>query len=465
MTARASIAALAAFALGSAAAATQNDYAYRFPIETAGTSSAWFIDLTPEIYAWVQDSALRDIEVFNADGQPVPFSRMSENEAPATREETAILPVLALPATAASAATGDLRLVIDRDANGRLRRIDAGDQAPAKPDGTRDWLVDASAFDHAIDSLVLDWTAPSAGIVAQFAIEGGDDLQSWRRIGRATVLALDQDGAHLERRDIALGGVRAKYLRLHRLDDGAALTGLVARARARERESSAPTRVWIDAAASALPLGGDTGISAGAARFDYSLPAALPVDAARIELVADNSLAPVALFAHYSGVTGDTWSRLSGLTAFRLRQGEETLRNGAIDLHPAGRLREFRIESATPLAAAPKLSLSYRPDRFVFLAEGAGPYVLAVGSASAHRADYPVSAALDSLRAKFGKDWSVPQAKLGAAERAGGHVALQPKPAPVPWRRWVLWAVLIAGAALVAGFALALLRGAGKSPD
>lgn len=46
-----------------------------------------------------------------------------------------------------------------------------------------------------------------------------DDLQAWRNVGDATVLALEQDDAHLQRPDIALHGARAKYLRLRRLDD------------------------------------------------------------------------------------------------------------------------------------------------------------------------------------------------------------------------------------------------------
>ena len=54
----------------SASAAAPSDYAYLFPIDTsaaaASGSSAWRIDLTPDVYAWVQDPALRDIEVFNA---------------------------------------------------------------------------------------------------------------------------------------------------------------------------------------------------------------------------------------------------------------------------------------------------------------------------------------------------------------------------------------------------------------
>jgi len=451
----------------SASAAAPSDYAYLFPIDTsaaaASGSSAWRIDLTPDVYAWVQDPALRDIEVFNAANESVPFARLAVEPATTSKERMALVPVLALPAASSSAAASDLRLIIDRDADGRLRRIDAGEQAPAKT-ATRDWLLDVSAFDHPIDSIVLGWTDPASGVVARFDIEAGDDLQSWRKVGTATVLALEQQGAHLERRDIALGGLRAKYLRLHRLDDGAELTGLTAQARAIEVGRAAPARVWLTAPLAPAPAANADRAATNVVRFDYALKSAVPVDTARIELATDNALAPLTLLAHPPQSAADAWTRLATITAFRLRQGDDTIRNGDIELGGTERLRDFRIESRTPIAAPPQLTLSFRPESFVFLAQGNGPYSLAVGSAVARRADYPVDAALASLRASLGKGWQPPIAALGSARVSAGETALRAAPPPTPWRRWLLWGVLIAGALLVAAFALSLLRGA-KPPE
>jgi hypothetical protein len=453
------------FSLGMLHIASANspaDYAYVFPIDTAtnADTSAWRVELTPEVYRWVQDGALRDIEIFNAAQQPVPFARIAVEAAATEREYSATLPALALPATATTSAS-DLRLVIDRDADGRLRRIDAGEQSSAKT-STRDWLLDASGMDRAIDSLLVSWSEPVSGVVARFAIESSDDLQTWRNAGTATVLVLEQQGAHLERRDITLGGVRAKYLRLHRLDDGAELVGLRASARSVERGRATPVRTWLTADPLRASDAGDP-VAPGVTRLGYLLPSALPVDTARVELVTDNALAPITLLARATE-TSSQWNRVAQLTAFRLRQGDETIRNGDIDVRMPGRLREFRIESPTTIAQAPRLSFAYRPDSFVFLAEGEGPYVLAAGSARAKHAEYPLDAALASLRAKFGKDWQPPVATLGHAQSSGGDAVLRPAPPPLPWRRWVLWAVLVGGALLVAGFALTLLRGTTK-PD
>lgn len=436
------------------------DYAWTFAIETDATTpatSAWRIELTPEVYAWTRDADLRDIEIFNAAGEPVPIARWQPEPAFVTHDQTATLPVLALPASVPRAPTSDLRLVIDRDSDGRLRRIDAGEQTPADISAsTKDWVLDASAFGSPIDRLALNWSAPTAGVVARFGIEASDDLQGWHAAGNGTVLALEQDGSRLERHDIELGGVHANYLRLHRLDDGLPLDGLSVQAHASRRSAADATRRWLDVGI-ASGSASESAAPPGTTRYDYALPSALPIDAARIELANDNALAPLVLSARMPDTP--TWSELSRLTAFRLRSGGEILRNGELAVSTNARLREFRIGSSVPLAAAPRLEIAFRPGAFAFLAEGNGPYTLAVGSVRAHHASYPVDAALASLRAKLGKDWQPPLARLGAGRESGGAAVLAPLPLPTPWRRWLLWAVLVCSAALVGGIAMKLLRG------
>lgn len=441
---------LALLACAGASAATPGDYAWLFPLETATRdASAWRIDLTPEVYARVHDAGLRDIAVFNAAGQPVPFAPMAMRATPTTHTRDIPLPLLALPADARAAAA-DLRVVIERDAEGRLRRIDAGEHAPAADTpATRQWLVDAAAIGCAVDRLTLDWDAPSTGLVARFDVEAGEDLQGWRRVGGGSVLVLEQGGARLERHDIALDGARHAWLRLQRSDDGAAIEGLRASARCVEHDAGRPARSWLDATPVEAGEGGT--------RHDYSLPAALPVDGARIVLGNDNALADITLSA-FDPRDRARSTPLARQTAFRLRAGADTLRNGDLEFAAAVRRDAFRLDAATPLASMPRLSLAWLPDRFVFLAEGDGPYVLAVGSARARRPDYPLDAALASLRASLGKDWQPPPATIGTGREGAGAQALEPPPRPLPWGTWLLWTLLVAGAVLVGAFALVLLR-------
>ena len=434
---------------------TPADYAYAFPLEldsAAEQGSAWRVDLTPAVYAFAQDPALGDVEIFNAAGRPVPLARWM---APATSTSTvhsALLPALALPTSMASE-SDDLHLVIDRDASGRLRRIDTRERATATAPVTaqaRDWLLDASAFERPMQRIVLNWSAPSSGVVARFAVAASDDLQQWRDVGSASVLALQREGAQLERRDIALDGVRAKYIRLHRLDDGPELIDLGAQAQSTERIGTAPPRAWLDIA----PAEADAA-ARKPLQLDYALPAALPVDTIRIRLVAGDTLAPLVLRVRSPG---HEWRELARVDAFRLRVGDEMIENEDIRLSVPVRMGELRIESSAALTDPPRVTLGYHAESFVFIAEGEAPYLLAVGSAQARHADYPVEIALAGVRAKLGQDWQPPQVRLGDMRESAGASALHAPTPPTPWRRWLLWGVLAIGAAAVGGIALSLLR-------
>ena len=448
-----------ALAMPAALARTPRDYAWLFPLQlpSASTNNAWRVELTPAVYAHVHDPTLRDIAVFNADGQLVPLAR--ESRAPVTTEHEirATVPMLALPAATMPSGNGaDLHLLVERDGSGRLRRLDLheADGTPAASAGARDWLLDASALDGTLEQLDLNWDSPQGDVVARFALSTSDDLQNWRPLASGTVFALQQGGDRLDRHDLALGGVRARYLRLQRSDTGAALQGLRAQIRCRSRSDEVPPLVWVDAQSVAADAATADDAAGTTQRFDYALPATLPVERVRIELASDNSVARFAI----AGSNGGRTTPLAQATAFRLDNGGNSLRNDDVRLASDTRLGRLQLRTGAPLATSPRVQVAFRPDRFVFLAEGKPPYSLVVGSASARLPDYPVDAALASLRAQLGAQWQPPLATIGSGVPSGGDSVLKAPPVPISWSRWLLWITLLAGTVLVGALALGMLR-------
>ena len=443
----------------SAHAATADDYAYAWPLQTNGDSAAWQIELTPDVYAAVHTNDLRDVEVVNAAGESVPTAQRALQMGAASTNEVE-LPLFELPAQSGAGVVDDsLHLLIERDAQGRLRRLDTnGGKAAATP-GTSDLIADASALPQSLDSLWLSWNETGGDVTAQFSVSGSDDLQQWRVLNaNASVLAMQQNGNSLSRHQIALTGAHAKYLRLHRLDSGAALPDLHVRARTLGvADLIQPARVWVDARVQPPPAGEQRTPPS----FYYRLPAPLAVEALKLELASDNSLARVTIRSRARASDANAWAAHSEFTAFRLRQNGDASSNDETAIAPNGRAQEWRIDPVTPLDAAPNLRVAFRPDRFVFLAQGAGPYRLVAGSARTHRGDYPVDAALAQVRGKFGADWQPPLAALGARVTLQDAAAYTPVPTAVhrDWKTWALWAVLVAAAALIGGLALSLLRG------
>ena len=104
------------------------------------------------------------------------------------------------------------------------------------------------------------------------------------------------------------------------------------------------------------------------------------------------------------------------------------------------------------------MRLGYRPEVVVFLAQGTPPYALVAGSASARRAAVPMPELVDALRRDLGEEWQPSPAYLSASAALAGDAALVAPPTPRDWKTWLLWGLLVLGAALVAAFAFSLLR-------
>jgi hypothetical protein len=110
-------------------------------------------------------------------------------------------------------------------------------------------------------------------------------------------------------------------------------------------------------------------------------------------------------------------------------------------------------------AGTPQLKLGWYPHRAVFVARGSSPFTLAFGSA--HAGSEPQDQGLTGWLAaqRSGADEiamknMVPQ----AMQLLGGEQQLQPAPPPLPWKKWLLWAVLVAGVLAMLGMARGLYR-------
>ncbi|WP_261793182.1 DUF3999 domain-containing protein [Pseudoxanthomonas taiwanensis] len=90
----------------------------------------------------------------------------------------------------------------------------------------------------------------------------------------------------------------------------------------------------------------------------------------------------------------------------------------------------------------------------------------APGAAGARRqrGEAPIKPLLDALRAQRGPDWEPAPAYLaGEAQELAGERALEPL-VEHDWKSWLLWALLVGGAVLVALLGMSLLRQPPRAP-
>ncbi|MCI5146373.1 MAG: DUF3999 family protein, partial [Candidatus Electrothrix sp. AR3] len=186
----------------------------------------------------------------------------------------------------------------------------------------------------------------------------------------------------------------------------------------------------------------------------YDSKGVFPVDQLHVRLPEQNSLARVLIFSRAE--QQGPWRRRASLLVYQLLLDGVDFASEVQQIYPTSD-RFWRVEmAANAMTTAPKLELGWLPGELVFLAQGEQPFTLTYGRAGLAPARYEVDqllASLDPLREKK----LVGIALAGKQIILGGEELLTPA-VEIPWKRWLLWAGLILGVAVVGGMALQLFR-------
>jgi len=431
-----------------AVAAVADDYAARWPLALERPDGgAYRVVLAPDVYRQLQSSDLRDLVVTNAAGQPVATAVFPPDAPLAQAGDSVALAWFPLPGDAGATAL-DIAAISEVASDGSLRRVEL---RGANPDAAGDsgFVIDASRLREPVAALRFSWSNAQA-FDRGYRVSASDDLRQWREIepdGRLVQLR-NGDRRVIEDR-IALPGVRAKYLRLQpntRQPAPLALTSVRAELAG---QVAAPALQWEQ-------LQGRRVEDRDGVHFEYALAGRFPVEAA--DVVAAGNSTRGWLLQSRDGDDAAWQTAAAPWVAYRLDSSEGSSRSPPQPLDRLVRDRQWRLQARSDGAQdAPVLRLGYRPEVVLFLAEGQPPFALLAGSARAARPATPLPQLIDTLRAARGKDWQPAVATLGQREELAGAAALRPG-TPIDWKRWLLWALLLGGALLVAGFAASLLR-------
>jgi hypothetical protein len=427
---------LAAYAeatsLAHAAAPAPQDFAYGYSVVASSDASAHRLTLPVAIYQGTVRDDLGDLAVFNARGEVVPFfiRPVPAETRPAHPPE--FLPLFPLPgATPASAAEMRVTVASPRVA---LTWSSAGGALRALP---CQYLIDARALEDSVAALQLVWAQAPPPFSGRLRIESSDDLDSWRMAAVAPVASLQADGREFLKARIELPPTRANYWRLTWI-------------------GGAPGIPIAKVQAEFAPAEADPGWSSVtvAARQDarrdrvFDLRGHLPVERVDLRLAEMNSVVTADLYSRKDPQAA--WNFVTRARFYRIHTPRGDDENPPIDV-PLNRDRYWlaRLPDSTS-AADPALTAAWHPSEVVFLAEGSPPFLIAYGSrgATAVRTDLT----------PFIANTTLSPATLADAEQLGGAARLAaPKP-PFPWRRGILWLVLL-GALAALGYMAARLGG------
>jgi hypothetical protein len=516
--ARIAIAGIFFFGAAICANATENlqDFAYRSKIETDG-KGAWFQADIPIAVRWqAKYFDLRDLRVFNADGEALPFALTASSEQLVQdRREVSgkLFPLYATSIESEPDLSLDGGLHVRRDSRGNVDiEVLPGTHTPSqrKPNKInkvlRGWLIDASAADFPLKRLKLDWAAGEEEGFFRFSIEASDDLEHWRHWGEGQLVRLVFDGQSILQREISLPGGKARYLRLLWENPQAAPSVSGANLSGEVTHTEDARLVWSS------PLAGDA-VPEKEREYIWHFPFNFTPQRVRVVMAEDNVLAPVVFYGRdvqpispksaNSANSAESFTETgsaAGSSGLRLRDvlrdsGHrqhkrispspseapwQTLANGVLYRLPAKegiqmenelefpgfpvnqlRLRIDRRGSGLG-HGAPRIELALQNVELTFLPRGKAPYWLAVGNTDAQAAVLPLTTLIPGGIAQARQTGQLGHARILESDATGNAPALAPDASTHPPSRGsgkiILWAILGIGVFLLAAMAFSLAR-------
>ena len=454
------ISATVSTALCAADANSPKSYALLLPITLAPDAPLQRLQLPAQAMVQMQTSGYSDVRIFNAQGQSVPMalSRVASNPAERLQVKLNAFPILGgLSATALDG----LQLRIEERQGQRVVQLStaSGVTSPAaqKVLGA---LLDAREVKTPVVAIALDVDLP-IGQPITFNLQASKDLKNWRQVADTVLFKTDAASLGSSTIELPAQDLSDHYLRVTWAGGDSQLAGGMLRGATLTTAvaGSVFTRVAATLAPPAL---------VSPHEFSFNLPFAAPIAALRLDPVESNTLVPVRVLGRND--RSQPWATLADTVVYKLTAGGKTQSGGSVELLRAA-TREVKIEAdkKTPgFATVPEVIVLFDTVQLVFLANGAGPFTLAVGAAKLPSAYLPLPSLMPGYQS--GQENKLPLAALESAGAGPVIVASGAVSDSMPTRSLVLWGVLIAGALALGAMAWALMKQSSRaaktlSPD
>ncbi|RJX27367.1 MAG: DUF3999 domain-containing protein [Desulfurivibrio sp.] len=440
-----------------AGALTREDFAAGFALQFQPAGAVHGLLLPEKIYTTVVHADLADVRVFNGDGNVVPHLLRIEQQEPPQIVRQDDVPFSPLYDPVPGGTVRQIETRIARGAEGAGKAPVAITQSIRdKKEATRQlsgYLLDMSAI--TVDPFRLQFkVGGESDFLATVTLEGSDDLTDWSYINRETLARLNYQGHRLEKNaEILIRGGK-RYIRLSwpagtqslRIDGIRAVS---------YSSVQPPVRNWT-ALPPVLP---EKQLAAGRIVLEYDSKGFLQVDTIRVGLAGGNNLIQGVIKSRPDREAG--WRIRGQGTFYRLQQQGVALRHDTLSV-PMTTDRYWQLEIAAEDGAfsrdvLPQLELGWRPHTLYFLDQGEGPYILAFGNGRMGSVSGSPENGLKDLLQDIAQQKTIIQtALIGKEITLGGPQMLIALPPPPPWKKWLLWGVLISGVLLIGGMAYSL---------
>ena len=407
-------------------------YALRLPLSAEAGARVQRLALPAAVLAALQTRDGHDVRVFDAKGRVMPIARAA---ASAVVGHVSLDPMPILGAPDALKVSG-VSLRLDGRGAAQVAEVRGEPVAVGGAPVLLGVLLDARRVSGALDRVAVAADLP-AGQPVTLSIEASADLRDWRPLGEATVYRRADQAARAS--IVALHGapVSREYLRITWSAGSRLLAPVTIRAAVLDvRPDGAAGSQTVEAQAPE-PASGNARV------VDFAVPFATPIASLRVISAEADGVVPIRILGRDD--REQPWALL-GQGVARSDNARDIILSGDAP-------RAIRIEAnsrSAGFSGAPRLRIGFADRSLLFLTSGPAPFTLSAGRTTAKDVFLAPGDLMDG------------QGRPGDAQLADApttSVKLAPlADAGAPTRTIILWGVLLAATALLAGVAWMLWR-------
>lgn len=433
-----------------------SDFAVGYNLEVDKEGAIYSVAIPEDVYRTVQSSDLRDVRIFNGAGEVVPHGIRNVETDPATLRDTWTVPFFPLFQEIKSGEQSEFSLQVSRDRAGTIVNIQSDPVKDTDDQKVSGYLLDLSSLKQAVSELEFQWEKNTYSSVFTVNIEQSSDLIHWTPlVKKATLVDLQFDGRQVESRTVQLPRQPQQYLKLTWQDSNGPLSLIKISGFSQIMEGRRNYR-WLSLDKGTISKKDNQ------LRIDFTTNYRLPVSRVQIQFPEKNSIAGLSIQSR-SDLDTDWRTRCEQVFHDLTIEGT-AVQNEPCSFQPiADPLWRIVVkQDGAGLQSGSKalaLQLGWLPSELLFVGRGAPPYLLAFGSGKLAQEDKKTEDAmlLDAIRVKS-HDQAIGVAMLGEKVDLAGDLALKSPAESLPWKKLLLWAVLLSGVVLLAFMARSLIK-------
>lgn len=424
------------------------DFSEGYILQVKENSAIHSVELPQAIYETLIQEDLGDLCVFNGNGNPVPYFIKAVEKEERLIKKREVLPFfpLSLPQTQRDSANENISVMVSRNSSGTIVKVSPFSADHLKSEIINAYLIDLSNTIHQVSELEFSWHQNAQSTLINLTIEQSDDLISWSTlVAKASLANIRYMGKRVTKRKVVLGLDTKKYLKVSWAPEHAFMvTEVVGNYSQVPQDKSF---YWTEAIAARQ-------VSSEKESFaEFILEKKIQPERVQVVLPEKPALQKLRILSKKAN--DKNWARRCDTLFYDFRVDGSGLSNDPCTFS-ATKDSEWRVENVEfsngyDQPGELKIKFGWRRHELLFVSQGVPPFMLAFGSGKfTNKTSSVQNQTILNAFEKNPMRQEVQRAEILKKVEIGGEKALELPKAPLPWKKWILWFVLIVGVAFLA---------------